>query len=264
VFIRELDMKRTGRFFLVTSVLAGMLIAISACGGGGSSGVPPLPVVAVLSNEAATPFAADVVEKLEATGKFSLVDTINAATSTPALPQLLTYDGVLVYTGDNGPALADTTALGNILADFVDQDGGLVVAFAAVVYNPGLPEFALGGRYVSDQYYLIPRVTHTIGSQVSGAVLDSTHPILNGFNSFASGNTNAWADTSLVVPGATVILEWADGTPLVVTDETGGVRRVDLNFYPPSSESPDNRLWDATTDGDLLMANALMWVADLP
>ena len=253
-------MKRTSGIFLIICLFTGILIAVPGCG---SSGGDKGTRVAVLSNEATTLYAADVVEKLEATGKFSRVDTINAAASTPSLAQLQLYDGVLLYTGDNGPALADTTAIGNVLADFVDQGGGLVVAFAAVVYSPGLTEFALGGDYVSAQYYLIPPVTHTIGSQVSGAVLDSTHPILDGFNSFASGTTNAWADTTLVVSGAEVILEWADGTPLVVTGEIGGVRRVDLNFYPPSSDS-DNRLWVATTDGDKLMANALAWVANSP
>lgn len=257
-------MKRTSGFSLITGMLAVMLIIPTGCGGGGSNGGPSLPGVAVLSDEAATEFTADVVEKLTATGQFSRVDTINAATSTPAIDQLLTYDGVLVYTGESLPGLADTTALGNVLAEYVDRGGGLVVAFAAVVNRLSFPEFALGGRYVSDQYYLIPRVDSTSGSQVSSAVFDSTHPVLDGFTTFDGGTVNAWADTTLVVPGATVILEWADGTPLVVTGEIGGIRRVDLNFYPPSSESPDNRLWVATTDGDKLMANALTWVANSP
>jgi len=259
-------MRRTSGFLLIISVLTGTLIILSGCGGGGGGigGPPPLPDVAVLSNEAATSFATDVADKLEATGQFSRVDTINAASQTPTVAQLLTYDGVLVYTGANGPALADTTALGDVLADFVDGGGGLVVAYAAVVYNPSLSEFALGGRYVSGQYNLIPRVDFTVSSQLSGAVLDSTHPILDGFTSLDSGPNNGWANTTQEMPGATVILEWFDGKPLVVTGDIGGVRRVDLNFYPPSSDSPDDRLWVATTDGDKLMANSLMWVANRP
>ena len=83
-----------------------------------------------------------------------------------------------------------------------------------------------------------------------------------GFGSFHGGSSSARADTSAVVLG-TVILEWADGTPLVVTGDIGGVRRVDLNFYPPSSDT-DSRYWDATTDGDKLMANSLTWVANWP
>ena len=257
-------MKRTSGFLLITYMLAGMLAILPGCGGGGGgNGPPPLPEVALLTNEAATPYAADVVEKLQATGQFSVVDTINAAITTPPLSQLQSYDGVLIYTGDNGSDLADTTALGSVLAQYVDQGGGLVVAYAAVVYSPSYPWIALGGRYVSEQYYLIPRVDYTLGGQGSGAVLDSTHPIMADFTSFHGGSPAAWADTTLVVPGATVILEWADGTPLVVTGDIGGVRRVDLNFYPPSSDS-DSRLWDATTDGDKLMANALTWVANSP
>jgi hypothetical protein len=256
-------MKRGRGSFLVAGLLAAMLIIATGCGGSGGSSGATLPRVAVLSNEADTDYTADVVEKLDATGQFSRVDTINAASSTPSLSQLQAYDGVLVYTGDNGSAIFDTTALGNVLADFVDEGGGLVVAFAAVVYDPSLSEYALGGSYASSQYYLVPRVTSASGSQVSSAVFDSTHPVLAGFNTFDGGTNSAWADTKLVVPGATVILEWADGTPLVVTGEVGGVRRVDINFYPPSSDSPIDNYWVPTTDGDVLMANSLLWVAGL-
>jgi hypothetical protein len=255
IHFREIEMKRISCFLLIINMIAGTLIILSGCGGGGGDGgnvgPPPLPEVAVLSNTAATQYGADVVDKLEATGKFSRVDTINAATLTPTVDQLLTYDGVLVFTGDIHPDIADTTALGDVLADYVDNGGGLVVAYPAVVYH--LPEFALGGRYVSGKYYLIPRVGIASGSQVSGAVRDSTHPILDGFVTLDSGRINGWADTTHVMPEATVILEWADGKPLVVVSETAGIgkdqRRVDLNFYPPSS---------------ILMANSLTWVADWP
>jgi hypothetical protein len=253
-------MKRYTGISVIAAFTVPFLIAVTSCGGGGG---PSLPEVAVLSNEAATLYTADVVEKLDATGQFSRVETINAATSTPSLSQLKPFDGVLVYTGDNGPALADTTALGDVLAAYVDDGGGLVVAFGAVVYYPVLPQYALGGRYVSDQYYLIPRVTRAFGSQSAGAVLDSTHPIMAGYTSFYGGSQSAWADTSQVFSGS-VLLEWADGTPLVVAGDVGGVRRVDLNFYPPSSDSPDNRQWDPATDGGLLMAHSLKWVTELP
>jgi len=248
---------------LITSVLAGMLVAFSACGGGGKNGVPPLPAVAVLTNEAATPYAADVVEKLEAAGKFSRVDTISTGTPTPSISELAIYDGVLIYTGDNGSLTADTTGLGDVLANYVDQGGGLVVAVFAVG-DPGWPELALGGRYASEQYFLIPPASHILGSQTSAAVWDSTHPIMAGFTSFHGGSSSVRADTTTVVAEATVILKWADETPLVVISEIGGVRRVDLNFYPPSSDSPDSRFWDAATDGDVLMANSLRWVIDQP
>lgn len=40
----------------------------------------------------------------------------------------------------------------------------------------------------------------------------------------------------------------------------GGVNRVDLNFYPPSSTSRTD-LWTATTNGAQLMGNALKFTA---
>lgn len=260
-------MKRVSGFLLVAVLLVAGLFIPAGCGGGGASGPPPLPEVAVLTNEAATPYAADVVAKLEATGQFSRVDTINAASSTLALSQLQDYDGVLMYNGVNGFIVEmDPILLGNILAGYVDQGGGLVVAVFAVGSDPGWPELALGGRYDSEQYFLIPPVSYTDetdGSQTSAASWDSTHPIMAGFTSFHGGSSSARADTTAVVSG-TVILQWADGKPLVVTSQFATARRVDLNFYPPSSESPDSRWWDATTDGDLLLANSLTWVAGGP
>ena len=61
-------MKKIGIWWLAALVAAGFAMTLTGCGGGGNNGAPPLPEVAVLSNEAATLFAADVVEKLEATG----------------------------------------------------------------------------------------------------------------------------------------------------------------------------------------------------
>jgi hypothetical protein len=251
-------MERFAVLRLIAVLAAAALFVPLGCGGGGG---PSLPGVAVLTNEAATPYAADVVAKLEAAGLFARVDTIHTGTPTPSLPDLAAYDGVLIYSGDHGSLTADTTALGDVLADYVDQGGGLVVAVFAAG-SPGWPELALGGRYVSDQYYLIPMVSHTLGSQSASTVFDSTHPIMAGFTSFYGGSSSARADTTAVVSGS-MILQWADGKPLVVTSQFASARRVDLNFFPPSSDT-DSRFWDAATDGGLLMSHSLKWVAELP
>lgn len=219
-----------------------------------------LPEVALVSDD--TGSAEDVVEKLKASGKFSLIDTIDAATATPRLSRILAYDAVIVFSGF-GPGFADTTDLGDVMANYVDQGGGLVTAYTALVGDKFLPDFALGGRYLSGQYNLIPSVDFTaLDSQSAAAPGYGDHPVLAGYLSFYGGTNSARADTTVVLEGATQILQWNDGVPLVVTGEVSGVHRVDLNFFPPSSDFLTD-LWDTSTDGDKLMANALTWAANL-
>ena len=48
--------------------------------------------------------------------------------------------------------------------------------------------------------------------------------------------------------------------PLVATNRPTTVKIVGLNFFPPSSDAQAG-LWTASTDGALLMGNALAWAA---
>jgi hypothetical protein len=61
-------------------------------------------------------------------------------------------------------------------------------------------------------------------------------------------------------PDATLVAEWSDGLPLVASRKIGLATRVDLNFYPPSSDVRAD-FWTATTDGAQLLANALTFVS---
>src|SRR5690606_27026545 len=86
------------------------------------------------------------------------------------------------------------------------------------------------------------------------------HPVMQGVTSlFKSPRTLG----NVLTPGAYRIADWSDGLALVVAKDATGpanVRRVYLNFHPPSDDT-DGFHWDASTDGDLLMANALVWAA---
>ena len=55
--------------------------------------------------------------------------------------------------------------------------------------------------------------------------------------------------------------DWSNVLSLVAVKELPGLgRRVDLNFYPPSSTVRGD-FWAVGTDGDWLMANLLAWAA---
>jgi hypothetical protein len=88
--------------------------------------------VAVLgsaSSPGANPIVADL---LRCTGEFEVVDTIDTSRETPTLRTLQNYHALLVW-GDDRPA--DAVALGDVLADYHDQGGGVVLALAS--YSSG-------------------------------------------------------------------------------------------------------------------------------
>jgi hypothetical protein len=77
-----------------------------------------------------------------------------------------------------------------------------------------------------------------------------------GSSSFRPGSTNLNA-------GSILVAEWSDGMPLVAIKCINGHPRVDLGFFPVSSDATGT-YWQSSTDGALLMANALNYVANPP
>jgi len=204
----------------------------------------------------------DVQAKLLATGQFNSVDIITVNTITPTLAQLQAYNSVLVYSD---AIYADANALGNVMADYVDAGGGVVCAMFEIGYGSGPNPHdtaQMKGRWLAQGYYVIPRTAQYGPPQATlGTVYVPTHPIMQGVSTFDGGTTSArpiW--TTVIPPGATRVADWSDGAPLVVTKTIAGVPRADLGLYPPSSDSRSD-FWVSSTDGALLMANALSWVA---
>ncbi len=212
--------------------------------------------VAVLGADSGTNLN-DVTAKLVATGQFNTVTGINVSQRTPALAELRAYAAVLVYSNNN---FADAATLGNVLADYIDQGGGVVMMQFAHSSGP-----AVGGRFASGGYRLFNTGgSYNSGNVTLGHVYQPTHPLLAGVSSFATGSSGAYRSTSTLVAGTTRIVDYSDGTPLAVAKAIStplGLRpRLDLNFYPASS-SVNSGYWDASTDGGRLMANALLVVA---
>lgn len=191
-------------------------------------------------------------EKLIATGKF--VDIINTVDTLPTLGQLLRYDSVLCWTNGIG---VDTVAWGNVMADYVDAGGGVVVAvFANSTTTAGR---RLEGRWLTGNYeVLISASGNKTGAATLGAVLEPDHPIMAGVSSFNGGASSYRANGTALTPGSKTIARWSDGSMLVSVGCNR--RRADLGFFPPSSDAGAG-WWVSTTDGALLMANALCYVA---
>ena len=200
----------------------------------------------------ASGYISDPQSKLIATGRYTSVDLHDAGASTPTLATLQAYDAVMLVS--DGSYL-DATGLGNNVADYADSGGGVVVCtFSFHAPGGGL---TLAGRISTDNY--LPFIGSGQGSNTGGILaVQPGHDILAGVVSFSNGSSG-YMNTVTLAPGADRVAYFSDGvTELVATMETNGTRVAGLNFYPPSSDIR-NDFWSSTTDGDLLMANAIDW-----
>jgi hypothetical protein len=193
---------------------------------------------------------------LQATGLFAAVDIINVTTTgtgTPTLAQLLQYDALLCYTNSSP---ADNIAWGNVLADYVDAGGGVVVAvFANSTLNATRN---IAGRWQNGYEVVLDQSGTTSNASAGlGNVLVPGHPVMNGVTAFTGGTLGSRPTGTALEVGAFVVAEWTDGRILVA--QGANPRRIDLGFYPPQASCSQSG-W--ATGGDLLMANALVAVAD--
>lgn len=211
------------------------------------------PAVLVCGAELNLSWLGNVATNLLGTGRFASVDTFNVASATPSLVQLQAYNAVLVWPN---VTYADSTALGNNLADYFDGGGGVVCATFEHLTGANLQ-----GRWAAEAYNVMNAGGLLSGTPATlGTVYDAGHPIMSGVSSF-SGGSNSWhSSVPSLTAGSTLVADWSDGYPLVAVKDIAGSHRADLNFYPVSSDARGD-FWDVSTDGALLMANALTWVA---
>jgi hypothetical protein len=196
----------------------------------------------------------DPQAKLMATGIFNTVDIINVTSSTPTLAELRGYDAILSWSNLSA---ADGDAWGNVMADYIDNGGGVVVASFAN-YSSTVGRY-LGGRWETGGYEVIVSKSGSgSGPATLGVVHEPNHPVMAGISSFDGGPASFKPAGTVLTPGSTLIAEWSDGKVLVA--EGASSQRIDLGLYPPSSDCSSTS-WVSSTDGALLLANALAYVA---
>jgi hypothetical protein len=167
-------------------------------------------------------------------------------TDTPTLDELIPYDALFVW----GSGTWDGTAFGNVLADYVELGGGVVIA---VFGQRDSPLVGVTGRMLTEGYLAYTPAGYDFADVRLGEVIDPGHPIMAGVTSF--GGTSVAFHQGTAAPTATLIASLSNGKPLVAVLELPDLdaRTSLLGFYPV-------RLWDTTTNGALLMANSLRWV----
>jgi len=212
---------------------------------------------AALTNSIQDPRFTDPRNKLFGTGYFSAIDLYDANLDTPTLAELQQYD--IVFTWNNVD-YKDPVAMGNVLADYTDWGGGVVVAmFASTGGSIGVapPQ----GRWQTGGYPLINPLGGRIrDSQATlGTVEYPNHPIMGLVASFNGGPISFRPASTALPANAVQIAQWSDGKPLIVASTTRH-NRCDLGMYPPSS-FVDPGFWQENTSGARIMANVLLYTA---
>ncbi len=198
----------------------------------------PMPLAAAASINATLDPANAVSRVCEI--KTGLSDCCSGGTCTDQM--LLDNDIVIVW---NDTPFADPTALGDMLADFVDRGGTVLMGGDALIYGAS----GLKGRFASEQYSPLTSSGTGLGFATLDTILTPGHPLLAGV-----GAITTWdhLDVDTTLGDVTVHALWDDGEPLVATrvihPGTGGqVIAINASF--------ENGWW--LGDLDTLVANAL-------
>ncbi len=165
------------------------------------------------------------------------VDVVDGGITTPTLEQLRAYASVIVIVSSS---VGDRVALGNVLADYIDDGGGVVFTLASFI-----TDYALQGRLLTGGYYPFDLGSGPAGSSVLGA-FDTAHPIMQGVGSC----TGDVLGLVTVPPGSELVASWANGFPFVATR---GPHVAGVNIYLGSPG-----YW--TGDVPLILHNAAFWV----
>ena len=192
----------------------------------------------------------DVAQGLIKSKRFSGVTVIDTGRITPTVTELMAFDSVIVYRNYN---YRDNNKLGDHLADYADQGGGVVT----MVFE-SKNRSSISGRWATEKYGVFEQsTTDTRSWNTQGKALQPNHPLVKDFNTFEGYFR---LNKSELRPGAQVVSRWKDGLPLVsYRNDIANI--VDLNFYPVSNKVMTHG-WKSETDGFVMIANSLEWAAN--
>lgn len=174
------------------------------------------------------------------------VDLFDAHLGTPTLAQLQDYDIIIPFSN---ATFSNATALGNVLADYVDG-GGVVFQLGFSFHGPASP-LGINGRWVTGGYSpytytgnLTNNVVNTLGSN------DGANPLMQGVTTLRSNFHNIVSPSS----GALEVAAWNNNDSLIAYKALpGGHITFGMTAYVGQA---------ATWTGDFahVIANAGQWV----
>ncbi len=196
------------------------------------------------------------------------------------MPLSLTYAiycAVLVYSY-NSSAFLDGSQMGDLLADYVDNGGGVVVSVFTNCNN--LRNGFIKGRFLEGNYHpILPARQHDTNGKrplTLGRVHEPNHPIMAQVRSIDGGKSSFFCPgkyylflslrallilyaIGAVQAEAKLIADWSNGAPLAVDLPKNKGVVIGINFFPPSCDTGDPRFWNSNTDGATMLANSLAY-----
>jgi len=151
-------------------------------------------------------------------GDIASVDFYNFTSTLPTLGQLQAYNVVICWT-DYQPS--DPVAAGNLLADYVDGGGKLVLSVFAF---SGADYWGLSGRVMTAAYTPLLNGEYDHYTWANLGTYNASSPIMQGITTIGDD----FRDFTTLSPGATLVASWSDGENLVATK--GCI--VGINLYP--------------------------------
>ncbi|MEO7990302.1 MAG: S8 family serine peptidase [Chryseolinea sp.] len=178
--------------------------------------------------------------------------TVLSGDSLPLLSLNILQQYDVVLTTNNTQWLAsggiDPETIGDLLADYVDAGGKVIVNQFAYSYDA----WQMAGRFINDGYGpFVPSTTDGVVDVELGTILSPGHPLLKGVSSLIY---SGYVQNVALAPGATPIAEWSDGELFLAANSNV----VALNMLP-SLGNGDPLQWS----GDLptIFQNAVHYLA---
>jgi hypothetical protein len=245
-----MDIRFLGRAILVSA----WLIGPAAAG--------PCLRVAVMTPTGNPDFDLPATADLMSSGRLYSADLVYITATVPSVDVLGSYDAVLAFTrghwNDDLDASGIRHRFGDVLADYVDNGGGLVTAYGVNDEWDGV-----GGRFRDDGYLPFTGFTQSITSTQFGPTMvpvGEAHPILGGLGSLVCFASCLGYGGIVLDPEAVVLAMWEDIAPaLVIKDQV-----VSVVLHPDSGSAGMVNVPGYEFEGSdipLLLANALVWSA---
>ncbi len=163
----------------------------------------------------AADFASQFQGELQAFDDIEIVDYYDARWGTPSLDLIGEYDVVVVWSNTR---FGDPMALGDVLADYVDNNGGVIIL--SFSFNSG---YELEGRIMTD--YSPFSVGSTQYAEHSLGDYNQSHPIMEG----VYGIGGYFLANVAIVNAGEWVASWDTGVPFVATAPDVAV--VGINEY---------------------------------
>lgn len=167
--------------------------------------------------------------------------------STMTLGDLLPYNLIVTSNNNKWGDAGGNPNIGNILADYVDSGGKIIMADFAWD-NVG---WELTGRIMADGYTPYQTATGDQDNTTLGSY-DNTHPVMQGVTDMSLSGSVTHQSLPLET-GADWIADWADGTPCVYAQ---GTDVLGFNFLLDWGDPG----WPWAGDVPTLLENSINWL----